>query len=184
MYVLLAQEAEGATRQVLPAPDEMIWGIVAFVIFFAVMAKLVFPSMRQALKAREDAVRGELERAEQARLDAEEQQEEYRRRLTEARSEADRIIREATEAAEEIRRERTQRAEEEARTIVERARADAAQERDRVMADLRRAMTDLSLEAAARVVGQELSDPEAQRRLVEDFISQTAATGNGAGGSG
>lgn len=181
VLVTLAQAAEegGATRVVLPEIDELIMGTVAFVLFFLVMARLVFPNLRRSLKAREDAIRGELERAEAARLEAEEQREEYRRRLAEAREEADRIIREASESAERLRQERTERADEEARQIVERARQDAAQERDRLLGEIRRQVADLSIEAARRVIGQELTDEAAQRRLVDDFIEQVGAAGNG-----
>lgn len=184
MFVQLAQAAEegGATRVVLPETDELIMGFVAFAIFFIVMARLVFPNLRRSLKAREDAIRGELERAEAARLEAEEQREEYRRRLAEAREESDRIIREASESAEELRRERTERADEEARQIVEKARADAGQERDRLLGELQRQVADLSIEAARRVIGQELTDEAAQRRLVDDFIEEVGATGNGHAG--
>jgi ATP synthase F0 subunit b len=127
MGVLLIASEHEATRVVLPKLDELIWGAVAFVIFFIILSKFAFPALQKALREREDGIRGELERAEQVRLDAEEQREEYRQRLAEARAESDRIIREANETAEQVRRERTERAEEEARQIVERARQEAVQ---------------------------------------------------------
>ena len=65
---------------------------------------------------------------------------------------------------------------EEARQIVEKARTDASQERQRAFDDLRRVMADISIEAATRVLGKELSDPNSQRQLVEQFI---ATAGNG-----
>lgn len=174
MHVLmaLAQEAADPTRLVLPEIDELIFGAVGFLIFFVVMAKLVFPNLRKALQAREQAIRGEMEKAEKTRLDAEEMMEEYRRQLADSRAQADRIIKEAQSAAEDVRRDIITRAEDEARGIVEKARSEAGLERDRMLADLRRQVADLSLAAATRVVQKELNDPEAQRQLVEQFISQ------------
>jgi F-type H+-transporting ATPase subunit b len=178
--MLLAQEAgESATRIVLPKLDELIWGAIAFIIVFALLSRVAFPALRKGLAAREQAIRGELERAEQARLEAEQQREDYERRIAQAREEADRIIREATEAGEAVRRERTQRAEDEARQMIDKARQDAEQEKHRAFAELQRAMADISIEAATKVLGRELSDPTAQRQLVDQFISETAASGNG-----
>ncbi len=177
---LLAQEA-GAdpVRLVLPEKDELIFGFIAFTVLFLALWKLAFPALRKGLQAREQAIRGELERAEQSRLEAEQKREEYDRLIADARTEADRIVREANESIEAIRRERTQKAEEEARGIVEKARTDAQQERQRAFEDLRRVMADISIEAATRVLNKELSDPNAQRQLVEQFIAQAHTSGNG-----
>lgn len=169
-------EAADPTRLVLPALDELIWGAIAFGILFLLLAKVAFPALRKGLEAREQAIRSELERAEQARLEAEARREEYDQRIAEARTEADRIIREATEQAEVLRRERVEKGEEEARQLVEKARADAGQERDRAFGELQRTIADLTLDAARRVIDQELSDPAAQRRLVESFIATAGGT--------
>ena len=183
--VLLAQEhapeggGDEATRLVLPAIDELIWGAIAFTILFVALSKFAFPALRKGLEAREQAIRSELERAEQARLEAESKREEYDRLIADARNEADRIIREATEQAEGLKRERVEKAEEEARALIDKARQEASQERDRAFAELQRTVADLTLEAASRVIDQELSDPAAQRRLVEQFIASTTAGSTG-----
>jgi F-type H+-transporting ATPase subunit b len=173
---LLAAAEPSSTGLVLPKLDEFIWALIAFVILFAVLAKLAFPALRKGLEAREQAIRGELERAEQARLEGESKREEYDRLIADARSEADRIVREANESIEAVRRDRISKAEDEARQIIDKARTDANQERQRAFDDLRRTMADISIEAATRVLGKELSDPNAQRQLVEQFIAQA---GNG-----
>jgi F-type H+-transporting ATPase subunit b len=171
-----AEEGGDATRLVLPEIDELIWGAIAFGILFALLSRVAFPALRKGLQAREQAIRAELERAEQARLEAEQKREEYDRQINDARNEADRIVREATEAAEQVRRDRVAKGEDEARQIVEKARAEAGQERDRAFTELQRTIADLSLDAAQRVLEQELSDPNAQRQLVERFISSAGAS--------
>ena len=179
VLMLLAQEGEDPTRIVLPELDELIFGAIAFFALFALLSRVAFPALRRGLQEREQAIRSELERAEQARLESEQKREEYERQLADARSEADRIMREAAEAAEGLRRERVARAEEEARQIVDKARQDAEQEKHRAFADLQRMVADISIEAATRVLNKELSDPGAQRQLVEQFISDAGARGNG-----
>lgn len=179
VLMLAAEEGADATRLVLPALDELIFGALAFFILLFVLAKVAFPALRQGLAAREQAIRSELERAEQARLESEQRREEYDRQLAQARVEADQIIKEAADTAEGVRRERIERAEEEARQIVEKARRDAEQEKERAFADLQRVMADISIEAATRVLSKELADPAAQRQLVEQFIAETGAQGSG-----
>jgi F-type H+-transporting ATPase subunit b len=179
---MLLAATDNATRIVFPAPDELIWGGIAFLVVLVLLSRVAFPALRKALQARQDAIRNELERAEQARLEAEQKREQYERQIADARQEVDRLIHEATEAAETLRRERLAKAEEEAHQIVEKARLDAAGERERAFAELKTKLADISIEAAARVLQKELSDPAAQRQLVEQFIAETASTGNGQGG--
>jgi F-type H+-transporting ATPase subunit b len=183
--LLLAQEhapAEeaggGATRVVLPEIDELIFGAIAFFLLLFILSKVAFPALRKGLAEREQAIRSELERAEQARLETEAKREEYERQIADARGEADRVVREAMEAAENARRERISRAEEEARGIIEKARSDASQERERAFSELQRTIADLTLEASKRVIEQELSNPDAQRQLVERFIASTGNSTN------
>jgi F-type H+-transporting ATPase subunit b len=182
MHVMLLAAADNATRIVLPEIDELIWGGIAFLVVLVLLSRVAFPALQKGLQARSDAIRSELERAEQARLEAEQKREQYERQIADARQEVDRLIHEATEAAETLRRERLAKAEEEAHQIVEKARLDAAGERERAFAELKTKLADISIEAAARVLQKELSDPAAQRQLVEQFIAQTASTGNGQGG--
>jgi F-type H+-transporting ATPase subunit b len=179
MHLFLLAAEGSATRIVLPEIDELIFGTIAFALVLFLLSKVAFPALRKGLQAREQAIRDELERAEQARLEADQKREEYDKQLAQARQEADRIIREATETAEGVRRERTEKAEEEARQIIDKARQDAEQEKQRAFAELQRAMADLSIDAATRVLDKELSDPNAQRQLVEQFIASAGAGGNG-----
>lgn len=173
-----AEAAADPTRVVLPEIDELIFGSIAFFVLLFILAKVAFPALRKGLADREQAIRSELERAEAARLEAEAKREEYERQIADARGEADRVVREAMEAAENARRERITRAEDEARAILEKARADAAQERDRAFTELQRTVADLTLEASKRVIEQELSNPDAQRQLVERFIASAGTATN------
>lgn len=174
-----AEESADATRLVLPEIDELIFGAIAFFALLALLSRVAFPALRKGLQQREQAIRSELERAEQARLESEQKREEYEKQLADARGEADRIVREAAEAAEGVRRDRIARAEEEARGIIEKARQDAEQEKHRAFADLQRMIADITIDAATRVLNKELSDPNSQRQLVEQFIAEAGARGNG-----
>lgn len=172
--LLLAQEDGGASRVVLPAPDELIFGTIAFFAFFLLMQKKVFPALRATLAAREQAIRDDLSKAEQTRTEAEADREAIRAELAQGHSRADDIVRTETAAAEARGKEIVARAEREASEIVAKAREEALSEKGRVFADLRSQVADLSLDAAQKVLQKELSDPAAQRALVDEFISAQA----------
>jgi F-type H+-transporting ATPase subunit b len=54
-----------------------------------------------------------------------------------------------------------------------RATADIEAEKQRAIADLRAEVADLALAAAGKVVGESMNDAR-QRRLVEEFLRETA----------
>ena len=89
MNALLASE-EGP--QVLAVPlDELILGIVAFLIVFAALAKLALPGIRKALEERTAAIEGGIARAEAREAEATAMYEQYQAQLAEARTEAAQI---------------------------------------------------------------------------------------------
>ena len=184
----LAQEeqpTETTTEEhnpILPEADELIFGGLAFLVVFLVLARFAFPRINQGLKQRTDRIREDLEKAERARGEAQQILERYEGQLQEARSEANRIIEEARKTAESMRRDLLAKAEDEANQVVARAQEEIRAERDRAFGDLRRQVGELSVELAARVVGTEL-DKNRQMKLVDGYIDELdqmePAGGNG-----
>src|SRR5919106_1100973 len=165
----LAQEEETQTEQpveeeehnpILPEADELIFGSLAFLLVFVVLARYAFPRLNQGLKQREEKIRGDLERAE------------------EARGEAGRIIEESRRTADSMRRDLLAKAEDESRAVVARAQEEIRAERDRAIQELRSQLAEWSVELAARVVGASL-DKTRPLQLVEEYIDEVAAMGNG-----
>lgn len=161
----------GAARVVLPEVDELIFGTIAFAIFFLFVSRLAFPQLRKAQAAREEAVLGPMKAAEEARAAADAERDALKAQLADARAKAEEIIRGETTAAQQRAAEIISRAESEAAEIVSKARTDAEAEKGRVMAELQSEVTNLTLSAARQVLDRELSDPASQKALVEQFIA-------------
>lgn len=185
----LAQEEEqtetGQAEEhnpIIPEADELIFGGLAFLLVFLVLARYAFPRINQGLQQRTDRIRSDLEKAEGARNEAQGILERYESQLQEARGEANRIIDEARTTAESMRRDMLARAEDEANQVVARAQEEIRAERDRAFGELRRQVGELSVELAARVVGTELNK-QRQMRLVDGYIDELTemepAGGNG-----
>jgi F-type H+-transporting ATPase subunit b len=176
LFVLAA--AEEAKNPILPDVAELIYGTIAFLIVFALLAKFAFPALGKMLSERSDKIQGSLERAEQSRVAAEKELAEYRTQLAGARDEANRIIEESRRTAEQLRRDLQAKAEQEAQATVTRAQEEIRAERDRVFQDLRAQVGVIAVELAGRVVGQSL-DPGTHKRLIDEYIEQVAGSGNG-----
>ncbi len=108
-----------------PAPAEMIWGALAFLIVAIALLKFAFPALRKTMAARADKIRGDLEGAEAARSEAEADRAQHAAQLADARAEANRILEEARQATEQVRAELLARAEADAAEIRQRAHEDA-----------------------------------------------------------
>ena len=180
MLHLVVLAAEEAKNPILPDTAELIYGALAFVIVFAVLAKFAFPALNTMLAERSGKIQGDLEKAEQARTTAEQELTEYRSQLADARGDANRIIEEARRTADQLRLDLQAKAEQESQATVARAQEEIRAERDRVFQDLRVQVGVIAVELAGRVVGQSL-DPNAHQRLIDDYIEQVAGSGNGNG---
>ena len=181
-----AHEETNAKEDLYPHLSELIVGAIAFAILFFFFAKWVFPRMNKTLEERRQRIQGEMERAEQARLEADRVANEYRERLGNAQQEANRIIEEARRTADQLRRDLTARAEQENQAILARAQEEIRAERDRVFQELKAQVGELSVQLAGRIVGESL-DRDRHMRLVDEYLREVATvaptTGDGGGAS-
>src|SRR5712692_7426663 len=163
-----------APSPILPETNEIIWGGAAFLVLLVAMWKFALPPVRNMMKQREERIRADLERAEQARAEAEAELEQYRRQMADARNEAARIIEEARQSADEVKRQIRSQAEAEASELRARAQEDARLAAERATADLRGRVAELSIELAEKIVERNL-DRDTQLALVESYIDQVGS---------
>jgi F-type H+-transporting ATPase subunit b len=167
-------DCQQAPNPLLPAWNEVIWGMLSFAVLLGLMWKFAIPQVRSMMQAREDRIREDLEKAENARTSAEDEKTRYEAQLAEARGEAGKIIEEARQAAEQVRRDLIARAEVEANEVRDRAQVDIAAQQQRALAELRTQVADLSIDLAERIVERNL-DRDTQLQLVDSFINQVGS---------
>ncbi|MGH9014736.1 MAG: F0F1 ATP synthase subunit B [Acidimicrobiia bacterium] len=168
-------DCQEAPSPILPETNEILWGGAAFLILLVALWKFALPPVRQMMQNREDRIRADLERAEQAKNEGESELAEYRKQLADARNEAGRIIEEARQSADQVRRDLVARAEAEAAGIRDRAQQDVRLATDRATADLQSRVAELTIELAEKVVERNL-DHDTQIALIESYINEV---GNG-----
>ena len=176
--------SESGKDLLYPKLSELILGAIAFFILFAFMYKWVIPRVNTILDERRGRIQGDLEKAEQAKTEAEDLLADYRQQLAGAREDANRIIEEARRTAEAMRKDLMAKAEQEYQGVVGKAQEEIRAERDRVFEELKTQVGELSLALAGRVVGETL-DKTRQLRLVDDYIKELEdlAPSNGKKGS-
>jgi F-type H+-transporting ATPase subunit b len=155
-----------------PDPVELIIGLIAFLIVFGVLAKVLFPRIQQTLQERTDAIEGGLHRAEDAQREAQETLDQYRAQLAEARHEAARLRERAQEQGAQIIAEMREQAGAEAQRLIEAAHAQIDADRAQALQSLKTEVGALAVELASRVVGESLTEEARQRRLVDRFLTE------------
>jgi F-type H+-transporting ATPase subunit b len=162
---------EKPKNPILPETNELIWGALAFLILFVLLAKLAFPPVKKAMNDRTERIRNDISRADEAKAEAEGILVEYQRQLADARNEAGRIIEEARQTADAMRRDLQARAEADIAELRARAAADVESAKSQAIADLRNEVAQLAIGAAEVVVQRNLDQPT-QVQLIENYINQ------------
>jgi F-type H+-transporting ATPase subunit b len=156
----------------VPNATESIIGLIAFLIVFGVLAKVLMPRIQKTLADRTDAIEGGIERAKQAQEEADARLKEYQAQLADARHEASRLREEAREQGSQIVAEMRQRGQAEYDRLVAAATSQIQAERQQALTSLRAEVGALSVELASRIVGESLEDEARQRRTVDRFLAQ------------
>ena len=92
-------------QAIIPNLAEFIPALISFAIVFFVLSKFAWPAISEMLDQRADNIRESLERAENAKVEAERLLEEYKQTMAEARKEAGTILQQAKQSAESTRSE-------------------------------------------------------------------------------
>lgn len=169
----LADEAVGADI-LIPKPAEFIPALIAFLIIWIALAKLVWPQVMKMMDERQKKIQDDLDAAEKSRLEAAESAKSYEEKIVEAHREADKIISAAKKEAEEERSRILAKAQKEAADVIAKAHGAVETERHKAMIELSGSVVDLSVEIATKIIGNDLSEAE-QRKLAEKYLAEVGA---------
>lgn len=164
------QEGEAGGGPFTINPGLIIWTLVIFGLLLAILAKTAWPMIMRQVEQREARIKQQLDEAAKANAEAQRLLAEYQAQMAKARSEAQELLAEGRHAGERIREEMVAKGRTEQEDLLERARREIGLERDRALAELRREAVELSIAAASKVIERNL-DSEADRKLVQDYLS-------------
>ena len=173
---MILLEGTGPLGPLLPDhPSEFIVGIVLIGIIWLVVWMKVMPSFETMYATRADAIRGGIERAEEAQAEAKAALEQYRSQLSTAKDEASKIREDAKNAGAQIQAEMRTAATAESARIVATGHTQVAAERAAARATLRRDVGGLATTLAEKIVGEALTDDARAQRTIDRFIADLDA---------
>lgn len=156
--------------------NELIWAIINFVVFFALLRHFLYRPVLKLLDARRDEIQNNLAQAEAARKETQEAKADYERQLAKARDEAQNLISRAQATADKTKDDLLGQAQRQAQDTLARAQKAIASEKEQALDEIRREVADLAVMAAGKVIERSL-DVEQHRQLVDDLIKKMPDAG-------
>ena len=146
------------------------WQVIILGITILLLAKFAWKPILSALAAREEGISNALLAAENAKKDMQNLKADNEKLLAEARAERDAMIKEARETKEKMIADAKSEAQAQGEKMIESAKATIESEKNAAMAELKNQVSSLSLEIAETLLKGELSNKEAQTKLVEKML--------------
>lgn len=141
-------------------------------LVFAICLTVIYKTLLQPiLKERRERIEGDMERAAQARADADVLKSKYERKMAEVGDEASTIIKRVNEEAARHREELLGQARRQAEALMAKTEELIAIEEAQAQAKLRAEIADMAVAVAGRVLEQTRTD-ERERELAEKFVSE------------
>lgn len=150
----------------------IFWQLVTFLIVLFLLTKFAWKPIMSALRERETSIENALSAAEKAKLEMQGLKAENEKLLAEARLERDKILKEASDAGNALVENARNKANEEGSRMIAQAREAIDNEKRAAITEVKNMAAALSIEIAERILRKELSDPQAQQALAQDYIRE------------
>ena len=178
-FILLASQQPGGQVAEIARTFGVDWThlgaqIISFGMVCAVLYKFAYRRVLAMLEERRKQIAQGLANA--AKIKAELDRIEVQRQeiMSQAYAQAAKVIEEARAAAAQLRAQETGKATAAAEQIINKAHEAAAQNRDHMLAEIKRHLGRLVVQAASTVTGKILTADD-QRRLAEETVKEVAA---------
>lgn len=155
---------------VSPAIGLVFWTTIIFLLFFLILKKFAWKPILNAVKARDEMIKGSLASAEKARKEMAKLQSDNEAILKKAREEREGILKEARDVRDKLIAEAKGRASEEADKLVEKARVGIEREKTIALADIRGQVANLSVDIASKLLGKKLKQTGEQQKLIDNYL--------------
>ena len=146
--------------------------IINFFILLGLLYLVAYKPIMRMFDERSKKIKESMEQTEFIKEQAAHADEEVKKRLEATGKEGQELIARAMRTGEEARQKVHQEARQEAEALIEKARLEIQRERDEVIDELRREFTDLTIEAAGKVIERSL-DKEAHRELIDKVLEES-----------
>ena len=159
-----------------PSFGLMFWSGITFILLFILLMKFAWKPILAKVEEREKKIKGDVDGAEKARLDAEATLRKHEAKLAEAAQAARDTIEAARVRAEQTAAGIAATAKTEAEAILTRARAQIEADKQKAVQDIKTAVVELSM-AITREVVKRTAGQEDHQRIADDLIRHVKDAG-------
>jgi F-type H+-transporting ATPase subunit b len=153
-----------------PAIGTLFWSVLIFGLFFLILTKFAWKPILNAVKARDEMIRGSLESAEKAKEEMLKLQSDNEAILRKAREERENILKEAREVRDKLISEAKGKATEEAEKLIEKARTGIENEKLKALSEIHEQVATLSVDIASKLLGEKLKPSGEQSKLIDNYL--------------
>jgi F-type H+-transporting ATPase subunit b len=147
-----------------------VWYSIIFIALIFLLKKFAWKPILDAVNEREEGIKNALLSADNARKEMQNLQADNQRILQEARMERDSLLKDAREMKDKMVADAKNEAQAQGLKMIEQAKVAIESEKNAAMAELKLQVSTLSLEIAEKLLKDELSNKEAQVKLVEKML--------------
>lgn len=146
------------------------WSALIFIGLILLLKKFAWKPILDAINSREEGIRNSLLSAENAKREMQNLKSDNEKLLAEARAERDALMKEAREIKEKMIIDAKVEAQAQGEKMIAQAKASIESEKNAALADLKNQVSNLSIEIAEKVLKEELSNKDAQTKLVDKLL--------------
>ena len=147
-----------------------IWQTIVFVIVFIILAIFVWRPISDALRTRESFIQDSLDAAENAKKEIDQLKADNEYLLQEARLERDKMLKDATQVANQIKEDAKEETSKITAKMIEDAKSVIQAEKNSALKDVKKLVSELSVDIAEKVLRKNLGTKKAKDDLVKDFV--------------
>ena len=146
------------------------WQAIILIVIIFILGKFAWKPIVNALEAREEGIANALAAAENAKRDLANLKSDNERLLAEARAERDTMLNDARIMKDQMVAEAKTEAQEQGAKMIAQAQATIQAEKNAAMAEIKNQVSSLSLDIAEKLLKDQLSNKEAQEKLVSKML--------------
>jgi F-type H+-transporting ATPase subunit b len=155
-----------------PSIGTLFWSALIFGLFFIILTKFAWKPILNAVRARDEMIKGSLESAAKAREEMLKLQSDNEAILRKAREEREGILKEAREVRDKMISEAKGKASEEAEKLIEKARTGIESEKRKALSEIHEQVANLSVEIASKLLREQLKKTGEQEKLIDSYLKE------------
>jgi F-type H+-transporting ATPase subunit b len=152
-------------------PLTFCFALAVFSTLWIVLARKVWGPIISALDERDDAIRGEMDRANESKAEAEKLLAEQKKAMDALREEGRQMKEEALALAEKQKTELLAAAQQEAENMAAKARADMQNEKEKMLEEVKELAVEIGVDLASKILAKEM-DKKAHQGAIKDSLTQ------------